>query len=600
MSSSASSKRSHTDFRILGLEIKQLDWSWFAPQALAADTKDAVLKKVEIVASEAPTAGAHGPAAAEDEAAHVELADAAQDHHGHDGDEADETDEKRSTAEDEQVNGQDQENDEENLDDVGQASNAEDDVDHDHDHDVDADADGDPDADADADVDADADGDSDADAEEDVAVSHADTDTVASELQHSVAATPEPSSSEQVVKTETDTQNGKASRAERTKSLANLRESTKLRLCFAAMSNAGPEGAPTGPKSDKIQEAKLETENGADGEGAIDQSVQAHQVDRETGENEAHREAVADDKDGSDSEAKQAAETTIDSGDVKDDEGPAQAADDDSAGVDVAAEVKEELPIKQEEETNEGESAKHVDDDSAAARTKKADPEPQAKGPPQLSLNRIFLSFAANRKRLAIDAEAVKSVRIHRSQHWIEICIDPCRQVDQTARKKGEGYLVCRGTLLETRAKGQENYTAVTRDDIASAWQAASSTEGEEHLELPPFFRLAELSTDLVLHVHLDPSAPLPEPMWLRNNSINELLAMLQRGSTAIAGQSETAVSVGTAQHVWAGKIDVLDPDPPPSMSTLLYAWVKESFIGSQRRGGGLWMTCLVARSCRK
>lgn len=77
----------------------------------------------------------------------------------------------------------------------------------------------------------------------------------------------------------------------------------------------------------------------------------------------------------------------------------------------------------------------------------------------------------------------------------------------------------------------------------------------------------------------LDPSAPLPEPTWLRKNDVASLLANLQRSS----GRSETAVSVGAAQHVWAGKIEVVDPDPPPSMGTVLYEWVKESVVGSQR-----------------
>ena len=151
---------------------------------------------------------------------------------------------------------------------------------------------------------------------------------------------------------------------------------------------------------------------------------------------------------------------------------------------------------------------------------------------------------------------------------------------------------------LERRGKGQENYTAVTRTEIAAAWESASTdvklpnpTEASEshendHLELPPFFRLPDPPSgeaELTLRVQLDPSAPLPEPAWLRTNDVAALLAGLQRGSAAVAGQSETAIAVGAAQHVWAGKISVLDPDPPPSMATVLGEWVKESFIGSQK-----------------
>ncbi|CDW99699.1 hypothetical protein [Sporisorium scitamineum] len=381
-----------------------------------------------------------------------------------------------------------------------------------------------------------------------------------------------------------------------------MRDSTKLRLCFAAMSNAGPEGAPTGPKSAKTQkDPEIKVENSDQDESSANQSKEAAK-EPSAGENnakgeesaeEASKETVPETKESSESEV------PVSFDDVQNEVASAgvtaQPAEVGVIAPDAEIEVKEEDPVKVEEQPKEEEDAKAADDDaalsSAPSKGKKPDSEPQAKGPPQLSLNRIFLSFAANRKRLAIDAEAVKSVKIHRSEHWIEIRIDASRQVDQTARKKGEGYLVCRGTLLEKRAKGQVNYTAVTRSDIAAAWDRAQNdvkpSDAEltdnEHLELPPFFRLDESSTDLVLQVHLDPSAPLPEPAWLRKNDVNELFASLQRGSSAIAGQSDTAVSVGTAQHVWAGKIEVLDPDPPPSMSTFLYEWVKESFIGSQK-----------------
>ncbi|TKY88367.1 hypothetical protein EX895_002719 [Sporisorium graminicola] len=599
----ASSKRAHTDFRILGLEIKQLDWSWFASQAMAEDAEAPPNPSEVLKQSDAATSGAAAQSAStpvENYSAEAEPAEAknsAQDDK-RSNDQAKET-EDQPAADDEHANEERQDHDEENLDHNEEASDAEDDADQDNDVDADADGDGDQDAD----------GDLDADAEEDVTMSHADTDTVASEQQHSVAPTPEPSS-ESSKAAKPATQPGKASKAERARTLASMRDSTKLRFCFAAMSNAGPEGAPTGPKSAKIQEAKVEAESDVQDESSADQS---EVVVREASTEESHaegegsvevatKESVPESKEDSMPEGKES-EVQVASDDVQPEVAsslrqsqPVQPVEEAAAAaVDRHIGTKEEAPVKAEEQANEEKDAKKADNDPTASKGKKlrsaTDSEPPAKGPPQLSMNRIFLSFAANRKRLAIDAEAVKSVKIHRSEHWIEIRIDASRQADQAAPRKGEGYLVCRGTLLEKRTKGQENYTAVTRSHIAAAWETAATdsklpgTElaDDEHLELPPFFRLDDASTDLVLQVHLDPSAPLPEPAWLRTNDMHELLASLQRGSSAIAGKSETAVSVGTAQHVWAGKIEVLDPDPPPSMSTLLSEWVRESFIGSQR-----------------
>jgi len=123
----------------------------------------------------------------------------------------------------------------------------------------------------------------------------------------------------------------------------------------------------------------------------------------------------------------------------------------------------------------------------------------------------------------------------------------------------------------------------VTLSEIAEAWEKNAEPNDDaddDHLELPPFHRLTE-GAELTLLVHLDPSAPLPEQAWLRKNDVHGLLSGLQRSNSAIAGQSETAVAVGTAQHVWFGKIQVMDPDPPPSMRTVLLDWVKTSAIGA-------------------
>ncbi len=250
----------------------------------------------------------------------------------------------------------------------------------------------------------------------------------------------------------------------------------------------------------------------------------------------------------------------------------------------------------EEEEQNLGGTSLQPGDDAVPDATKvkglrsAIQSSPQPKGPPQLSLNRIFLSFAANRKRLAIDAEAVKWVKIHRSEHWVEICIDVTRQSDQAMRKKGEEYLVCNGTLLEKRTKGQENYTAVTKSDIAAAWDAAQADTK------PARARCLRRSTSschpssVCRLVYRDGPARATRPI---RTAARTSLAPQERpqrasrhpsaGQHRHRGKSDTAVSVATAQHVWTGKIEVLDPDPPPSMSRFLYDWVKESFIGSQK-----------------
>ncbi|KAJ1572749.1 hypothetical protein NDA15_002918 [Ustilago hordei] len=629
----ASSKRAHIDFRILGLEIKELDWSWFAPEALGKNVPGGVEVDIQQDADQVNAEANDAPAvtasqAADDDDIKRDVTIPA------DGNQVANANEAQSTRGDE---AKDEENDEQNADPKDEAEpnsneindhhdehadydehpldaqgEAEDDAGGEADAQADADAEtgiGD-DADDDAEADANADGDAEADPDtEDDLQANGDGDVsmsqVESDSRHSVPPTPEPNGEPPNGKQAAQASNG-------SKTLANLRESTKVRFCFAAMSNAGPEGAPTGPKAEQIPEAaadtstevKVKTEDGVEAE-ADNVSAEGQEKAMDAPAAEAEQEKPAKEDAGARQEVK--VETVAD---VKQDEtaagGPdadtveeksseeqsAQLTEDEAADATREGVGEKEEDKKQESKAKPGNETEQQDEESATASStgKKAKPPadlaPQAKGPPQLSLNRIFLSFAANRKRLAIDAEAVKSVRIHRSEHWIEIIINTARQNAAAGRKKGEEYLVCNKTLLEKRAKGQENYTAVTLNGIASFWTSSSSSSASfaesneaEHLELPPFFRLPHPSPQLTILVKLDPSAPLPEPTWLRKNDVASLLANLQRSS----GRSETAVSVGAAQHVWAGKIEVVDPDPPPSMGAVLYEWVKESVVGSQR-----------------
>ncbi|KAJ9475723.1 hypothetical protein PHBOTO_005791 [Pseudozyma hubeiensis] len=635
--SGVSSKRAHTDFRILGLEIKQLDWSWIAPEALAKDTVD--VPDTTIVPSNLDQ---HSEARVAEQKSPIALAsDGSTVVTGNDVDEgsvqaepsvqADEAhvavdenaaSDERFHAQNEEAKIENQDVAEENSDDEDEGEDAEGDDDDDEDGQGDAEAD--DDEDAQSDIDADADADADGDAERDTTMSLADTDAAASEPQQSMAPTSDPSSKSVKASEKPPTQSTKVSRASRAKTIANLRDSTKLRLCFAAMSNPGPEGAPTGPKTSLAQETQVKVEEPTQNESPADKAKQEPDTS-ETVKVEDQQSASAEDGSseevGSKSEAKDVPIPEADEemhaagSDVPqagqrlgalDQNDPAESAD--LAPANRDAEVKSEMESTaastgvQDEATGPHQvSTSQTAVDTTTSSTTlngkhaRANTSPQAKGPPQLSSNRIFLSFAANRKRLAIDAEAVTSVKIHRSEHWIEIRIDAARQADQSALKKGENYLVCRGTLLERRGKGQENYAAITRSDIEVAWKASEAADvdpnspsqneasQDEHLELPPFFRLDESSSEVVLQVHLDPSAPLPEPAWLRKNDVDDLLVSLQRGSTAVARKLDASASAATVQHVWAGKIEVMDPDPPPSMSTFLYEWVKESFIGSQR-----------------
>lgn len=500
----ASSKRAHTDFRILELEIKELDWSWFGSKALsksaqAADGGEGEVKHEpgrEVAEPNEAAADAASQAGDNDESSGGADPQAEGDERAADLDEAQTTrndvhndEENQNQNADPTVEAEPDSNENNNHDDeeagydeheLDAEGKANDDAEAEADDDADGEADADADKDLDADANDDAEPEADADAAEDqpeangdenVSMSHVETDTVASNAAHSVAPTPEPSS--ELTNGKQAVQATKGFKADRAKMMANLRDSTKLRFCFAAMSNAGPEGAPTGPKADQVQEAtevastdfKVKTEDIAEGAEAQtepeDEDRTAEDpaaVEAETGpEAEAEAEKPANEDAATVGEVKVDAEASAPDAAAKDEEtleeqpvmDPAADSTDKNEGAKHEEDNKEKVPAA--ESSNE---AKQSDQPAITASSKGKKPKsaaesvPQAKGPPQLSLNRIFLSFAANRKRLAIDAEAIKSVKIHRSEHWVEIVIDTSRQTASAGRKKGEEYLVCNGTLV--------------------------------------------------------------------------------------------------------------------------------------------------------
>lgn len=521
----ASSKRAHTDFRILGLEIRELEWSWFAAQALSKDPigADAVkiedadskqyLGQIKVEPSELPAVPAPGAQIGDESsgkaALHVEARQNADStaSAGHDAEAVqaigDETGDIEADALDEQGRDAGEHvHPGEAKKDPGIADPGEHQADAEGDADDDADGEADDDLDAEADADAEVDGAaaaaaaerrSQADDEEDITLPHTDADTVTSNTQLSVAPTPEPEpsdSSPKGPKAEVDQAsalNGKAVKAERARTVVNLRESTKLRLCFAAMSNAGPEGAPTGPKATQNQGSIVDTETSIqdhkleaqpEQNSAVDEqrsSESATAAERETKEKtdlegvskqevsttefsvgstadttEAH---VAERDLSAASQALEASESPMEGVSTKEPARPAEI--DAAAPAEAANEMQREEHKTQVEEAETSKKDHQTDDvvtpSTMAKKTRSdgGDVVPHAKGPPQLSLNRIFLSYAANRKRLAIDAETVHSVKINRSEHWVEICIDTSRQQSQT-RKKGEEYLVCNGTLVSS------------------------------------------------------------------------------------------------------------------------------------------------------
>ncbi|KAL4241362.1 hypothetical protein ABKN59_000121 [Abortiporus biennis] len=183
------------------------------------------------------------------------------------------------------------------------------------------------------------------------------------------------------------------------------------------------------------------------------------------------------------------------------------------------------------------------------ASSKPSGSETKAKVDGAPSANRLSISFAAGTRRMVIDAEVVDSLKVKRSQCRIEVHMNVIQENNRF-----------KGIVVEALTEAT-TYTAL---DIMTNY-AADPT-------IPPFVQAANPSK-IVLIVHLDKDRPLSEPRWVKTGDVNDWLKSMFGRMFWVAG---------AAAEGWEKKIEVVDPDPPPTIWTVLEAWSNNSNVGVQ------------------
>ncbi|KAA1466011.1 hypothetical protein DENSPDRAFT_862187 [Dentipellis sp. KUC8613] len=178
----------------------------------------------------------------------------------------------------------------------------------------------------------------------------------------------------------------------------------------------------------------------------------------------------------------------------------------------------------------------------------KADPHP---GLPTPSANRLSISYAGGTKRLVINAEVVESLKVFRAEGRIE--------VRMTLEKEETNGL--NGVLIESLSEATKSYTPL---ETLSAAVESDST-------VPPFSK-ATLPCKVILLVHLDTERPLSEPKWVKSGDVQEWLKSMFGRMFWVAGD---------AAEGWEKKIEVVDPDPAPTIWTVLEGWSVNSPVGT-------------------
>jgi len=172
-------------------------------------------------------------------------------------------------------------------------------------------------------------------------------------------------------------------------------------------------------------------------------------------------------------------------------------------------------------------------------------PPPATKAP---SANRLSISYASGTRRLLIDADIVEKMTVMRSEGRIEVAMSVERLAD--------GF---KGILIEALNEATNSYSSLT---------GLSEASGSD-VTLPPFWKCAS-PAKIVLRVYLDKERPLTEPKWVKSGDVHEWLKDLLGGRFWVAGDA-----VG-----WEKRIEVTNPDPAQTILNVMESWAANSSVG--------------------
>jgi len=168
------------------------------------------------------------------------------------------------------------------------------------------------------------------------------------------------------------------------------------------------------------------------------------------------------------------------------------------------------------------------------------------------SANRLSISYAAGSRRLVVDAQVVEYLRVYRAEARIEVCMSLDKENADSMK----------GVLIEGLSEATKSYSPLP-----------TISEASDADETIPSFSKASVPTKVHLVVHLDTDRPLSEPKWVKSGDVQEWLKSMFGRMFWVAGD---------AADGWEKKIVVMDPDPAPTIWTLLEGWAVNSPVGVQ------------------
>ncbi|EJD53922.1 hypothetical protein AURDEDRAFT_110617 [Auricularia subglabra TFB-10046 SS5] len=220
--------------------------------------------------------------------------------------------------------------------------------------------------------------------------------------------------------------------------------------------------------------------------------------------------------------------------------------------MDVSAEYAQEAGSMFSPSSHLDDHASAIDDASVAgadASTNVGDQSVLVVDDSSIGWSRLSVTYAGGAKRLVFDSAVVQKMTIHRAEGRIDI--------DLKVEKLGEGPAL-NGIILEALV------SAASQEYEPLSWAISDDT-------LIPPFATFESPSNITLVAYLDRDKPLSAPKWLKTGDLQEWLKVSLGKAAAIPGEDS-----------WIGRIEVADPDPPPSIHTVLDLWARSSSVGKQ------------------
>lgn len=258
---------------------------------------------------------------------------------------------------------------------------------------------------------------------------------------------------------------------------------------------------------------------------------------------------------------------------------------------------------------------------------------------PRPDSNRLSILYANGKRRICFNSAIIESVKIHRKKGSIRVTLDTAavrrkyeedqevdgivkriietevsdkvepevkveieekvdgdKSVEETIKVEEkavesvstpvvENWSFTRGILVEALDENHNVFGPLNTESLAQIWTEVDPTT---ELESPPFHRL--LSTTLAdtehvagtleaptsrleFTVFLDKEKPLTEPKWVKTGHVEDWI----RASRPISARDPDEPD----DIFWRSKLQIIDPDAPPTLSSVLDGWALVSKIGS-------------------